>query len=82
MSDKVFAFQVARPLWPVPENQEARSAQYDPQTQTMQWQGQNHAQAYFCTAHHNGWWYCTLEGRGTVCFTSGPRRVTGGYICD
>jgi len=82
VSGKLFAFQVARPLGLSSEDQERRSTQYDPKTQLMQWQGQGRAQAdiAYCTAHHNGWWYCN-ESHNT-CRLSGPHRVTGGYYCD
>ena len=82
MSDRIFAFQIARPLDAAPSEQEAREAQYDPQTQSLQWQGQTRAQAtiLYCTAHHNGYWNCTANG--LACHAWGIIRVTGGYVCD
>ena len=82
MSDRIFAFQIARPLDTAPGEQGSREAQYDPQTQSMLWQGQTRAQAYLrvCTAHHNSYWNCTTDG--LTCRAWGIIRVTGGYICD
>ena len=82
MSGKLFAFQIARPLDTAPGEQEARDTQYDPQTQSMLWQGRARAQAYvhYCTAHHNGYWNCTSDDMN--CSLGGPIRITGGYLCD
>ena len=83
MSDRIFAFQIARPLDAVPEEQGSRDVQYDPQTQSMLWQGRTRAQAVLheCSAHHNGYWYCTSIN-DAYCTYSGPIRITGGYLCD
>ena len=82
MSSQIFAFQIARPLDAAPEEQGSREAQYDPQTQSMLWQGQTRAQAVLheCSAHHNGYWNCTSND--ATCSLSGPIRITGGYLCD
>ena len=83
MSSQIFAFQVARPLDAAPEEQGSREAHYDPQTQSMLWQGQTSAQAvifHVCTAHHNAYWNCSSDG--TYCTAGGPIRITGGYVCD
>jgi len=82
MSGKLFAFQIARPLDTAPGEQGSLDAQYDPQTQSMLWQGQARAQAYYryCTAHHNSYWNCSSDN--IFCEVSGPIRVTGGYVCD
>jgi hypothetical protein len=83
MSGQIFAFQIARPLDAAPGEQESLDAHYDPQTQSMLWQGQTRAQAtifHVCTAHHNGLWYCSSDG--VYCSAWGPVRITGGYLCD
>ena len=82
MSGKVFAFQIARPLETAPEEQGSLDAQYDPQTQSMLWQGQTRAQAVlrYCTAHHNALQYCSSDN--ISCSAWGKTAITGGYFCD
>ena len=82
MSSQIFAFQIARPLDAAPGEQGSREAQYDPQTQSMLWQGQTRAQAaiHYCTAHHDAYWNCTSNGM--YCSAWGIIRITGGYVCD
>jgi hypothetical protein len=79
MSSKLFAFQLSRPA----ELTEPMSREYDPQTQTMVWQGGPSAQGgvYYCSSLIGGPSSCTTKGRGAVCFTS-QDCVPYGWICD
>lgn len=78
MSGKLFAFQLSRPA----ESTEPMSREYDPQTQTMVWQGGTPAQApnkTWCTTEIGGANWCRIIGVG--CFL-GNACITWGWNCD
>jgi hypothetical protein len=77
MNSKLFAFRVAKPM----DNQteEEATPMYDPQSQTVVWQGGDRPLAVTCTSYigstrgatycnNNGGRYCTLRGSGGPIF--------------
>lgn len=82
MSTKLFAFQLSKPL----ENPSEGSleGQYDPQTQTMQWQGNTRAQAAYCTNYYygSGQIHCNAYGDYCSTWTDGIGWGYFYYACD
>jgi hypothetical protein len=82
MSGKIFAFQLARPA----ESTEPMSREYDPQTQTIVWQGGTPARAIgksYCTPLvEAGWENCETPNYGLSCKTSGAVCPPVGYQCE
>jgi hypothetical protein len=88
MSDKLFAFQLAKPL--DVDSDEFASGHYDHQSQLLVWQGSNRAQstAYCCRASDWGMGdqYCNAYGDYCNAWTD-PNYDPGpfgfiGYLCD
>jgi hypothetical protein len=85
MSSKLFAFQLSRPA----ESTGPMSREYDPQTQTMVWQGGTLARAEgnipnmagktYCTHLAGGANWCKIIGVG--CFL-GSACIQDGWNCD
>ena len=79
MSSKLFAFQLSRPA---ESSTEQMSCEYDPQTQTMVWQGGTLARASgknYCSPEFGGANWCRIIGVG--CFL-GNACITYGWTCD
>lgn len=80
MSSKLFAFQLSRPAEP---STESMSGEYDPQTQTLIWQGGTPAQAMivglYCTTLYGGANSCKISVVGCIL---GSACVTDGWNCD
>ena len=80
MQSKLFAFQVAKPTSSTDD--EPLIGLYDPQTQTMMWQGSNQSYAsLYCTGSSGSVGYNNCNAYGSYCNTWGSRHEYG-YFCD
>ena len=80
MSSKLFAFQLAKPATAISD--EPLIGAYDPQTQTMAWQGSNQAYASLhCTGSSGSIGNNNCNAYGNYCSTWGSRHQYG-YWCD
>jgi hypothetical protein len=79
MSSNLFAFQLSRPA---ESSTESTIREYDPQTQTLIWQGGTPAQALpglYCTFLYGGANMCKISVVGCIL---GSACVTDGWNCD
>jgi hypothetical protein len=79
MSGALFAFRVAKPI--EYSNEEVLEGEYDPQTQTTVWQGDNQPLGVTCYRTFLGNYSRCRATRNTCCLT-GFGAFPGGYACD